>query len=229
MAKVISLFLFVVLGTSVAAFAGEEDDLRRTVNEGVALLKAQKYEQSKPYFETACRKEMAEGCFNLGAALLAGGDTSGAKSAYEKACSLSKWACAGLAALEYRAGNIEKSKDLYEVGCTAGNAQACTDLAYLKPESERQTLYQKGCNGESMEGCNNLAFIIEKEKPTEAFLLYKKACAAEYIDACNNLAFMCYKKGSLSQALDLYKHACQKGQSQACGSIPKIEQALSSN
>jgi len=223
---IISVLLILVI--PIAVFAGQ-DVVGKMVNDGLALLKAQKYSESKPYFEAVCNKDITEGCFNLGAACLASGDAQGAKTAYEKACRLGKWACTGLAAWEYRIGNIAKSAELYEVACKAENFQACTDLAYLKPESERQALYQKGCTGGSMEGCSNLAFIIEKEKPTEAFQLYKKACDADYIDACNNLAFMSYKKGYLSQALDMYNYACKKGQSEACGSVPRIEQAMSSN
>jgi TPR repeat protein len=222
----ISALLILVI--PIASFAGQEE-IEKMVNDGLALLKAQKYSQSKHYFEAVCNKDIAEGCFNLGAACMASGDAQGAKGAYEKACRLGKWACAGLAASEYRAGNIAKSTELYEVACKADNFQACTDLAYLKPESERQALYQKGCTGGSMEGCNNLAFIIDKENPTEAFQLYKKACDADYIDACNNLAFIYYKKGNYSQALDMYKYACKKGQTEACGSVPRIEQAMSSN
>lgn len=222
----VSLILILVM--PLASFAGQ-DEIGKMVNDGLALLNAQKYGESKPYFEAACNKDIAEGCFNLGAACLASGDAQGAKTAYEKACKLGKWACIGLAAWEYRAGNIAKSTELYEVACKADNFQACTDLAYLKPEAERQALYQKGCTGGSMEGCNNLAFIIEKEKPVEALILYKQACDADYTDACNNLAFMYYKKGNLQQALDMYNYACKKGQSEACGSVPRIEQAMSSN
>lgn len=223
---IVSVLLILVI--PIASFAGQ-DETEKVINDGLALLKSQKYVESKPYFEVACNKDIAVGCFNLGAASLASGDAQGAKTAYEKACRLGKWACAGLAAWEYRAGNTAKSADLFEVACNADFFQACTDLAYLKPESERQALFQKGCNGGSMEGCNNLAFIIEKEKSAEAFLLYKKACDVNYIDACNNLAFMFYKKGNLSQPLDMYKYACNKGHSEACKSVPRIEQAMSSN
>lgn len=224
----ITILMLLLIVMPTISLAGQ-DGIEQSINGGLALLKAQKFEESKPYFEVACKKDIAEGCFNLGAACLATGDVRGARTAYEKACKVGKWACAGLAALEYRNGNTDKSAELYELACNNDNFQACTDLAYLKPEPNKSSLYQKGCSGGSMEGCNNLAFIIEKEKPSEAFLLYKKACDSNYVDACNNLAFMYYKKGDLSQALDIYKYACSKGQAEACGSVPKIEQIMSSN
>jgi len=124
---------------------------------------------------------------------------------------------------------VNASSELYTVACYSDFFQACTDLAYLKSEPEKQALFERGCAGGSMEGCNGLAFIIEKEKPKEALALYKKACDGNDARACNNLAFMKYKEGSLQQSFDLYEQACKMGLSEACAGAKRVEQLMRSN
>jgi TPR repeat protein len=134
-----------------------------------------------------------------------------------------------LAALEYREGKTTAAANLYRSSCDAGLAQACTDLAYLVPETERKSMFEKGCNGGSMEGCSNLGFLLEVTQADESVRLYRKACDASYVKACNNLAFSYYKSGDLVASLKLYQSACTSGYAEACDAASRVAALMRSN
>lgn len=214
---------------SVAVSATEMFDVEQAQQKGYELLGAGRYAESKEYSGAACEKNDAYACQNLGAAFIATGDKEKARTAYDRACKLDSRMCIGLAALEYREGRISIASDLYRSSCDAGHAQACTDLAYLVPNTERKALFEKGCNGGSMEGCSNLGFLLEGTQASESIRLYRKACDASYVKACNNLAFAYYKSGDLAASHKLFETACASGHADACDAASRVAALMRSN
>jgi TPR repeat protein len=122
------------------------------------------------------------GCANLGAWADSKDGTLAARSRelLNRACTARSWAaCAELAALEKRGGNVARAEQLAKQACDQKQALACHVLGTLLLDRARSVL------GKTREAGDDLPEIEDAERlAREALRLERDACGQQQLEAC---------------------------------------------
>jgi len=212
---------------------------------GVGLDRAKAME----YFRTACDKNSALGCTELGNTYVRGAGMDSKKQSendkeaarlYEKACGLWGGAegCARLGTLMVYGWGV--TKDTYagvvnfEKGCNQGSGYACVELyaqgqGVPKDPAMAAKLRSESCNRGSTLGCRNLALMykdgvgVPKKDLEAAAKLHEKACYLRSSLDCYELAVAHDKGDGVKKDQKLvakfFQRACTFGSNEACSNL----------
>ena len=140
---------------------------------------------------------------------------------------------AGLERLENRP---TEAASLWQKGCEAGNALACTSLGVLYHQeigvaldlAKAGQFYRRGCTGGDAGGCSNLATLYVSDKGLErdhskARAFFQLACDGGNASGCGNLGRI-YDRGmgvdrDMEKARQLYEISCTSGHAAGCVSL----------
>jgi TPR repeat protein len=97
--------------------------------------------------------------------------------------------------------DYKKARSLYEKACNLGDADACTNLAFMykngqgvaKDDAKATLWFEQACKSFGGEGCYNTALSCENGQGTvkneaKAKELFEKSCILEYQLGCENYA-----------------------------------------
>lgn len=135
--------------------------------------------------------------------------------------------------------DIQKATRYYEMGCSGGDATACSNLAMiydyqkkadLNNKEKAAELYMTGCQGGDVLACNNLAWMYANGEGVQkdyfkALQYYKFACEAGSDMACYNLGLMSNTNNVYGAdraklgLVDLNYLACNAGDISGCANL----------
>ena len=136
-------------------------------------------------------------------------------------------------------GHFKAAIPLLDQACTAGDAQACSDLGGLYvwgPHfTEADTVTQnfpralkllgKACEAGNASGCGKLGLMYDQGQGVttdlaKAAVFYARACDGNYAEACNNLGVATQNGAGVAvdkdKARQLWKKGCDLGSEAAC-------------
>ena len=135
--------------------------------------------------------------------------------------------------------DIQKAERYYQLGCSGGDATACSNLAMIYDYKEQASasdkekalqLYMTGCQGGDALACNNLAYMyangdgVQKDY-YKAMQYYKYSCDAGSDLGCYNLGLLTntnniygYNRANLT-IVDMNYLACNAGDIGGCANL----------
>lgn len=187
---------------------------------------------------------IAEGTLEAGIAATKIGDYGNAFRLFAKSCDEGNPAGCFAVGTMYMNGvgiqtDTQKAARYYEMGCSGGDATACTSLAMiydfekksnLEDKEKAAQLYMTACQGSDAQACNNLAWMyangdgVQKDY-FKAIQYYQFACGIGSELGCYNLGLMnntsnIYgpNKAKLD-VVDLNYMACNAGDMNGCANL----------
>ncbi|RDU74391.1 hypothetical protein CQA57_01385 [Helicobacter anseris] len=135
--------------------------------------------------------------------------------------------------------DLQKAERYYQLGCSGGDATACSNLAMIYDYKEQASasdkekalqLYMTGCQGGDVLACNNLAYMYANGDGVpkdyfKAIQYYKFACEAGSDLGCYNLGLLSntnniygYNRANLT-LVDMNYLACNAGDIGGCANL----------
>lgn len=187
---------------------------------------------------------IAEGMLEAGIAASKIGDYANAFKLFAKSCDDGNPAGCFAVGTMYMNGvgiqtDIQKAARYYEMGCSGGDAAACTSLAMIYDSEKKSNLedkekavqlYMTACQGGDGQACNNLAWMyangdgIQKDY-FKAIQYYQFACGIGSELGCYNLGLMSNTNNIYGpnkarlDVVDLNYMACNAGDINGCANL----------
>ncbi|MBK8251657.1 MAG: sel1 repeat family protein [Polyangiaceae bacterium] len=206
-------------------------------NLGRLVAKKKNLATALPFYKKACDGDYADGCAELGRAMLPDTDlpdvvkqAKDAKAVLDKACNMgSARGCDVLGDLmsekEYKIQDWSAAVKAWDRGCDLGEGIACWSLSelYFKGEGVAKdadkglALLNKACMGGSASECNDLAFVYENGRNgvpqdfNKALRANRKACELD-VAYCDVAATTALKAGKDTLAFKYASLGCSTDQ-----------------
>lgn len=205
---------------------------RANISESCHLLGDLLLEQEKPgparaALTKACNLNLPEGCFHLGLFEDEWGSRTEAMLAYRKACDANHLpACVNAGVLEEDKTNYTQAKSYAEKACKGGIPKGCVNLENL---NDMETYFQRSrrvipihmikCfKGDAM-ACSILGNMEQSRgNADQAAVFFERACLNATPKMCQPYGNSLWVTGRHSEALAIWKSACEAGDAWSCQS-----------
>jgi TPR repeat protein len=181
--------------------------------DGREAVVARGLKRAATVFETRCRGDEGDSCYQLATMLEAGtgvrADLSRAAEAYERACRLG-----------------------IRHGCLEGGRLVATGGRHLEREPRRALkLLARACDSDLAEGCLIAGRLVEADD-SKARAFYQRGCDGGAPLACAGLTYLDARAAEAdspsdrSRALELYDTACRQGHAAACRDAAELHELI---
>lgn len=210
-------------------------------NYGRMIARKTSRDAALPFHKKACDGDFADGCAEVGWAMLPGDDGANAAAEAKAALAMLNKACAMGSAIGCdRAGDALTDKDYklvdltaaaraYDRGCSLGRGISCWSLSemYFKGKGLPQdstkgvAMLLKACQGGSADECNDLAVVETKGSHgvtidlDGAYRANRKACELDK-DYCVDAARSALKVSKDTEAVGHAQEGCNAADDEAC-------------